>query len=849
MEKKLYPIKADLFRFVTFRSPEQIDYLSKQIRFVTHPAIESSIINSCPLPPSDDDTVFENFINWFPSFRDLKTLRDLSPELFDFTISAHKKKLSVLDIENAEKPGVRKLTKEQESNLFDALIGEVLSNKSKEVRQGIAQLLIVNHILKKSNELTSIGISKLTEIKIEIPHQVIDCFKPWWFRQCGGSLDGVQSLGIADFRKVEQEVCCYVPGEVSHIENIMAKEYKERSTRNLLRTENTIETTRETEIENLTDVTTATRNEISSEIAQVLEQDRTNNYGGSLGVSGTWGGATINVNAYADFATSNSSSYSNTEAKTYAEEKTTQALERIIQRTSEKRTSKIIKEFEENIKHGFDNRNGEKHVTGVYRWIDIIYKNHLVNYGKRLMVEFMIPEPAKFYKRVLKYKPIDQESEDNNLPEPPKQLSDFSINNPSDIDSAKVLNAASYFGVTISPLPPSETTLTKDLSPLSPVNHNRSINTQSLQPINVPNEYVADTIKGSYTYTYRAGSASSSQKAFCDFTFGGKIVASGQHYSGTKKTETVTIDVDFIPDLGGSIPVSVAYSGCFGFYGAVSIKCVLKASVISDWQNDCYNKLLAAYNSKLNEYNQLVEENEQLNQPPGNNEEKFNNPALNRIIEQRELKRICIEMLMKPYCKKQGQKHTTEFQDCESFEIPQVNQNAAFTEYAAMVKFFEQAIDWQIMSYLFYPYYWADKCDWADLMKSESGDFVFQAFLQSGMARVVVPIRQQFTEAFAFYLETGQIWLGNELVAGSQSNLYLSIAEEMQTVEGTVEESWETRVPTTLAIIQGKSAYLEQESLPCCHVVENEETTTKIIPWDETLKANPSIQDLNSLIR
>ena len=44
---------------------------------------------------------------------------------------------------------------------------------------------------------------------------------------------GVTNLGIADFRRVEQEVCCYVPGEVSHIENIMAREFKERSTRSL----------------------------------------------------------------------------------------------------------------------------------------------------------------------------------------------------------------------------------------------------------------------------------------------------------------------------------------------------------------------------------------------------------------------------------------------------------------------------------------------------------------------------------------------------------------------------------------------------------------------------------------
>jgi len=97
------------------------------------------------------------------------------------------------------------------------------------------------------------------------------------------------------------------------------------------------------------------------------------------------------------------------------------------------------------------------------------------------------------------------------------------------------------------------------------------------------------------------------------------------------------------------------------------------------------------------------------------------------------------------------------------------------------------------------------------------------------ITRVVVPIRQQFTEAFAYYLETGDIWISNDLVAGKENDVYLSITEEMQKItEQTVEQEWETRVPTSLAIIQGKSAYLNQEGLPCCTAVENSETTSTV---------------------
>lgn len=118
--------------------------------------------------------------------------------------------------------------------------------------------------------------------------------------------------------------------------------------------------------------------------------------------------------------------------------------------------------------------------------------------------------------------------------------------------------------------------------------------------------------------------------------------------------------------------------------------------------------------------------------------EEVTNPAFNRIIEQRELKRACIEMITKPFCRKQGEKQYDDVNACDLYQIPQVKQTQASADYASQVKFFEQAFEWNLISYIFYPYYWADKCDWADLMKSESIDTVFQAFLQAGMARVVV---------------------------------------------------------------------------------------------------------------
>jgi len=829
-EKKKYPIKTDLFRFVTTRTPDQLTQEAKSYRFIFHPDITQSLINSFPQPESGNQALQE-YLQTFEPVTSYKQIQAVNPTLYNFvSVFFRNRRLPETPPENIERYF---LTEEQLIWMWNQLFYQIIMKESSYVRQAAIEMIIGDNILKHYKEWGSEKFKLLLQARLVIPQELIELIRLWFYVRCAGDLKGVNNLGIADFRRVEQEVCCYVPGEVSHIENILAREYKERSSRNLVRTEQTIEVTTEKEIENLSDVTTATRNEISTEIASVIDESKNTNYGGSVGVSAEYLGAQIDVNTYADFANANSSSYSNSSAKTYAEEITKRALERIVQRTTEKRTSTIIKEFEENNKHGFDNRKGDKHVTGIYRWVDIIYTNRLVNYGKRLMLEFMIPEPAEFYKRVLKYKPEGTAgSEDNVTPEPPKTLADFGINSPSDINSDNAFIAASYFGVSVNELPPAETTITKSLTPLTPVKHERFTQSQNLIDIIVDSNYEADKITGSYTYEYRANSATSSAQAFCNFSFGGKIVHSGGDYSATKKSKTVSVNIDFIPNLPGNIPVSVSYSGVFGFYGAVTIKCVLKPSVISDWQSNLYNKLVTSYNQMLVQYDNSIAE-EEFGEPQ--QEVEPSNPSFNRIIEQRELKRACIEMITKPFCRKQGEKLYDDINACDKYQIPQVKQNAAFEQYASQVKFFEQAFEWNLISYLFYPYYWADKCDWADLMKSKNSDTVFQAFLQAGMARVVVPVRPQFNQAVTYYMETGDIWLGGDLVPGTDNDLYLSLAEELEEIEGEVENEWETRVPTTLAIVQDKSAKLTEEGLPCCHEVENEEYTTNIKESDYIL--------------
>ncbi len=126
----------------------------------------------------------------------------------------------------------------------------------------------------------------------------------------------------------------------------------------------------------------------------------------------------------------------------------------------------------------------------------------------------------------------------------------------------------------------------------------------------------------------------------------------------------------------------------------------------------------------------------------------------------------------------------------------------------------EQAFEWGLMSYNFYPFYWGNRNDWTDLYQYECNDPLFRSFMQSGMARVVVTVKPGFEKAVLHFMATGQIWNGGEVpVLGNP--LYLSIVDELKEQEYVVEETWETVVPTNLIALQSSGVAVEASGLPC----------------------------------
>jgi hypothetical protein len=114
------------------------------------------------------------------------------------------------------------------------------------------------------------------------------------------------------------------------------------------------------------------------------------------------------------------------------------------------------------------------------------------------------------------------------------------------------------------------------------------------------------------------------------------------------------------------------------------------------------------------------------------------------------------------------------------------------------------------MTYVLYPYYWADKANWVELADIESEDAEFDRFLRCGSARVVVSARPGLEDQVRIYVDTGVLWGGGPVPAPGDPE-YISVAEEIKAMglappDGEPGEWWDIKLPTTLVAIDSAVA-------------------------------------------
>ncbi len=582
------------------------------------------------------------------------------------------------------------------------------------------------------------------------------------------ALSGARPIGIGDLLVVRQKLLRYEAGEVAHIENVMQSEHKERKHRRLNRQEEILYVETENQKESERDLQSTERFEMQKETSKTIETDVKFEAGVKVNYYGP-----VNVEAHADFAYQNAQSESNKNSSKFAKDVTERSVSKILERTKQERTKKTFEEIEEINTHGFDNQGGDEHITGIYRWVDKVYEAQVFNYGRRLMYEFIVPEPGVFYLHAQVYK---QNSKLATLKLPPDKPS----LTPADIDRTNYLSYVAQLEVKDAFPPPQAGLIISETVNIDTVNDDNKPLVK-VKEIAIPAGYIARKVI-----------------AWSNNYFG---IVDGRFYDH-KVGALDAGNMSYSHNVVSKIPLSIFTNQKSGIT-AVHIYCELIQEEYEKWKMDTYNKIMNAYNKAVMDYENKVAaiQIQQGVQISGEN------PLKNRETEKNELKKQCLSILTGSRLDYAG----SVFDDWGQYSFGEAAAEGRITQ------FFEQAFEWHNITYTFYPYFWGRKSKWLEKMAIDAPDPIFNQFLKSGAARVLVPVHPAYNEAVLYFQQTAGLTLENRIWNGGDAPtiddpLYISIVDEVKAASGLDENAlpvgnpWIVKLPTTLVWLQKDSA-------------------------------------------
>jgi hypothetical protein len=605
-------------------------------------------------------------------------------------------------------------------------------------------------------------------------------------------------LGIADLMVLEEQLLRYQLGEIAHIENVLRSEVRSRRFRTRDTTEQTVTTETEITTEKEQDLTSAERFELQTESQTIINQNASKEAGLTIHASY---GPSVDATANYNTSSSTSSQQSNTASTNYAREITNKAVERVQTRTLTRRTVTTIKVIEETNQHSFDNKDGAADIVGVYRYVDKIYRAQIINYGKRLMLEFVVPEPAAFLRYALVNKPVDNVTQIE--PEPPGCcLSDGKTFVPlqvADITEDYYLYWVSKYGVQDITPPPARVVIATaskkgpEKMDTVPSGGQRKINSDVLD-VTIPDGYLCDH---AFVNIYGATQAGLHKIVYQLQEQQGEYIEPGD--------DNILYSVEATPTLTVTI-------NSFGFHNyevMVTAFCTVSPEKFLDWQLKTFASIMSAYNDLKSAYDQAIRE---AKLRASDTTVTAPNPLNNAVTMQTELKKGCISLLT-------GQRFDlfdAVAPNVAPYGYPEIDFAEAKAE-GAYISFFEQSFEWNNMVYLFYPYFWGKKADWVTIAQLADNDPLFGQFLRAGAARAQVPVRIGFEEAIITYLSTGELWAGEGTLLDSEGDgpdpLHLSIVAELrsQTGNNTVEGVGTLSVKKNSAAITGSGTVFTTE--------------------------------------
>jgi hypothetical protein len=572
---------------------------------------------------------------------------------------------------------------------------------------------------------------------------------------------------IADLFIIKEELARYEEGDIADIENILAGEMKVRRHRNLYRTEETVETETEALSSEERDHQVSEKFSLQEEVRSTIESK----VGVDAGVTATLKyGEAITVTPHANVTAQFSKSQANNLARSYAKEIVDRSVTKIQEKIRKLQVSKVINELEERNKHSIDNtESGADHRAGIYYWVNKITHAQVFNYGKHLMFDVILPEPAATFKKLFELK--NQGDNKHIFPQRPTITL-------AGIRRDTYLQILNDHGLSGAVEPPDERTaiqfafhqnLTEPEDELT-----TGFSSAEFKSEQIPDGYKAESFDFSINcFVGDPAAQTGKDEASVSVSLGNtSLLAKVAPAEGLLNINDWSAGNTNVPMNGetGVITASVAgYSSvAVSLSGTISIKCRLTDEALDKWRVKIYNLVMDDYAKKLGAF-ESSKKQDPLIQIEGRN------PFLNREIERSELKRHIIALLMCNYFNGIG----SMMEKVAPCGYPEIDF-AKLEKNAPVIQFFEQTVEWNYCSYLFYHSMWARKCKWPELIDADSGDPLFDKFLMAGAARVQVPIRNGMEDYFLWFLKTGQIWGASGVPPVSGDDEYVSMIQELK---------------------------------------------------------------------
>lgn len=666
---------------------------------------------------------------------------------------------------------------------YSALI--VLNQFSQSLRNDMARILFVAHIVETAfteadGALSPLALSdeeieQLREAMILLPGEGFEK-TPKIIRS-----DGSWALpaAIGDLQLARRRLRGYAPGEIARIENIMPGARREVRNRELQQNFESDEfSTGESTgsqwqgDDERTSLQSETRRILGEETKTQDYQDYDTTYGPPT--TATLTGKVVTTTGYPSPAQAK-------DASRFARRIVNNSLANVSRSVKAKRVSSTLSESEQVVSNVVDNSQGQSSIQAAYRWVNKIYEAQVINYGRRLMMEFSLRNPAKDY--------IDNQAgvSGHNLTKPLSPQQAFGIESFKDITRENFPTLCAAYNVTDIPQPPAKSIII-----------GTTLRGDDEQQLTVPRGYRTIDAKADCTSVPAGQSPPPVLVGNIRLTGGTKARLPRYGDGESVPVSSAAPTPALVPLPEGSPPSSPVVTT---FLTNVELRCRPTSQLMNEWKASIFRAVTDSYQSMLSHYYSQL-------QDAGAYQSSSLNPLYERDVERSQIEAECvglmIDCLVKP---------DTAF---PSSSPPEPETTAIYRSH--IEQFLGSALEWREMAYSF-----TSSSKTPQVLAVPESPGVEQAsqftrFLQAESARVLVPVCPQHLHSFLYFWSSGQVWEGPDwLVPVFADDVAVIVDATWHSNDyGEIEnDNWPIWVPTAMQVLDDGNGSIAQLPMFC----------------------------------